>query len=434
MRDLYILLIALAALPLTLFRPHIGVLMWAWLSLMNPHRLTWGFSYDFPFVKVMAIVCLVGVFLSGEKKSFPTNAVTLLLVLFTVWISITTVFAMSPELAQPRLWFVLKIFALTYIALLTINTRERIHALAWIIVASIGFFGVKGGIFTILTGGNYLVYGPEGSFIEDNNHLALALVMVLPLMRYLQSNSALRYIRWGLGAAMLLSVLAILGSYSRGALLALSVMLLAFVIRSRRGWLTTLAVLATFIGAIVLLPEAWHARMSTIGTYSEDASAQERLEIWRFSWNVAVDRPIVGGGFDVFSVPAAYDAYAPGIRKRTAHSAIFQVLAEHGFIGLAIFLALGVATWLKCSLIRRQTKAAAELRWAHDLASMVQVGLIGFFMAGLFLNLAFFDLLYLVIPLVVQTAAVVLGERSTTGQSVLQVPDHVRVPSQLPKA
>ena len=429
MRDLYILLIVLATLPLTFFRPHIGVLVWAWLSLMTPHHLAWGFAYDFPFVKVMAIVCLVAVLVSAEKKSFPTNAVTLLFVLFTVWISITTVFAMSPELAQPRLWFVLKIFALTYFALLTINTRERIHALTWIVVTSIGFFGVKGGIFTILTGGNYRVYGPEGSFIEDNNQLALALVFVLPLMRYLQSNSASRYIRWGLGAAMLLSVVAILGSYSRGALLSLSVMLLALAIRSRRGWLTTLVVLGTFVGTLILLPEAWYARMSTIATYDEDGSAQGRMEIWRFSWNVAMDRPIVGGGFDVFSYRPAYDAYAPGIKERFAHSVIFQVLAEHGFVGLAIFIALGIATWLRCGLIRRQTKAAAELRWAHDLASMVQVGLIGFFVAGLFLNLAFFDLLYLAIPLVIQTAAIVQREGSTTGRSVPQVPDHVRVPA-----
>jgi probable O-glycosylation ligase (exosortase A-associated) len=233
---------------------------------------------------------------------------------------------------------------------------------------------------------------------------------------------------------MLLTVVAILGSYSRGALLALSGMLLAFAIRSRRGWLTTLAVLGTFVGTVMLLPEAWHARMSTIDSYSEDGSAQGRMEIWRFSWNVAVDRPIVGGGFDVFSDPAAYDAYAPGITKRTAHSAFFQVLAEHGFIGLAIFVALGIATWLRSGLIRRQTSATAELRWAHDLASMVQVGLIGFFIAGLFLNLAFFDLLYLMIPLVVQTAAIVAGERSTTGQSVPAIADQVRVPLQVPNA
>ena len=51
---------------------------------------------------------------------------------------------------------------------------------------SLGFYGVKGGIFTIVNGGVYRVQGPLGTFIGGNNEMALALVMTMPLMRYLQ--------------------------------------------------------------------------------------------------------------------------------------------------------------------------------------------------------------------------------------------------------
>ena len=49
MRDLFVTLIVLGALPFAFLRPSIGVLTFSWLSYMNPHRLTWGFAYDFPF-------------------------------------------------------------------------------------------------------------------------------------------------------------------------------------------------------------------------------------------------------------------------------------------------------------------------------------------------------------------------------------------------
>ena len=88
---------------------------------------------------------------------------------------------------------------MTFISMILINSRERVHALVWIIVASLGFYGAKGGVFTLLGGGEQRVWGPANSFIADNNALALALIMTLPLMRYLQLQSKSPYIRWGDG-------------------------------------------------------------------------------------------------------------------------------------------------------------------------------------------------------------------------------------------
>ena len=63
--------------------------------------------------------------------------------------------------------------------------KIRLNCLVWVITVSVGYFGIKGGIFTILTGGNYKVWGPPQSNLEDNNALALAILMVIPLMIYL---------------------------------------------------------------------------------------------------------------------------------------------------------------------------------------------------------------------------------------------------------
>jgi hypothetical protein len=73
-------------------------------------------------------------------------------------------------------------------------------------------------------------------------------------------------------------------------------------------------------------------------------------------------------------------------------------------VGLILFIALLGVTWLTFGRVIRATRGRAELRWAHDLARMGQVSLIGYASAGAFLNLAFFDLYYLVVALAVIAA------------------------------
>ncbi len=423
MRDLYIALIVFGLLPAVVMRPYVGTLLWAWMSLMAPHRLSWGFSYDFPFVQVIALVTFLGMLLSKEKKTFPLMAPTVVFMMFTLWVCVTTVFALSPGFAQARLIFVMKVFALSYVALLTINTRERLHALMWVIVLSIGFYGVKGGMFTLLSGGGNRVYGPEGSFIADNNQMALALVMMIPLFRYLQLNTDARLMRIGLGGAMGLSIVSALGSYSRGGMLALSVTLIALVARTRRRFLLGFLALGAFGGAFIFLPQEWHERMSTMQDEEVDASVQGRFDIWALSFQIAVDRPIVGGGFDMLYDLRTYTMYNSSITPRTAHSITFQILGEHGFIGLLLFLLIGVTLVFKAQAVRRQTKGVPRLQWAADMAGMSQVSLGGFFVAGQFLNVAYFDLIYLYVPLIVGTAAVVQREKAKMAKEPPAAPD-----------
>ena len=75
-------------------------------------------------------------------------------------------------------------------------------------LASLGALGAKGGAFTILSGGSYRVYGPGGSFIGDNNHFALAMVMTIPLMRFLQMQLKNRWGRHAMTLGMVLSTVA----------------------------------------------------------------------------------------------------------------------------------------------------------------------------------------------------------------------------------
>lgn len=416
MRDLIVALIVFGALPFVVMRPHIGVLLFSWLSYMNPHRSTWGFAYSFPFAAVAAIVTMVSLLFSKEPKRIPITPVTVFWMLFVIWTCISTYFALVPENALLKWDRSIKIQVMVLLTLVLITNRERLYQLIWVIVVSLGFYGVKGGLFAIATQGQYRVWGPPESFVEGNNELALALIMILPLMRFLQLQMQGKWVKRAFTFAMILCCFAILASYSRGAFLAGGMMVLAFWWKSRRKFAIG-AVLAALVSVgVAFMPAEWTERMHTIKTYQEDDSALGRLNSWAFAINLANDRPLVGGGFRAFD-PNLFHVYAPDPNDfHDAHSIYFEVLGEQGYVGLLFFLLMWIATYMTGSWVIRHVRPHAELAWAADLSAMVQAGLVGYAVGGAFLGLAYYDLPYHFMAILVLTQVIVKRELALKAQ------------------
>lgn len=401
MRDIFITLIVVGSIPFVFKRPWFGIMMWVWLSVMNPHRLTFGFAYDFPFAMIVAIATLLGMPFSTEPKRFPWSATTVTLVLFIFWMNVSTVFALQPEQAYVEWNRVMRTMLMLVVLLVVLHKREHIQWLVWVLVGSLAFYGVKGGIFTVLGGAENRVWGPPNSYIEDNNALAVALIMTVPFMWYLRLQATKRWLRWGLAAAMVLTAAAVLGSYSRGALFAI-VMMMGFL-----WWKSTrrasLAILLLVAGPVLIgmMPDKWFIRMDTISDYRADSSALGRLNSWQMAFNLAKDRPLVGGGFQIYD-PLIFQRYAPDPEDvHSAHSIYFAALGEHGFVGLGLMLMLGLFTWFDAGWIVRHTRKRPDLAWASNLALMCQVSLVCYAVGGAFLSILYFDLPYYLIAILV---------------------------------
>jgi probable O-glycosylation ligase (exosortase A-associated) len=393
MRDIVLALFIFGTIPFIFARPYIGLLVWSWIGYMSPHRLTYGFAYSFPWVMIIAIVTLVALAASKERKHLAGSAVTALLFAFLAWTLVTTTFSAMPAAAWEKWQEFAKVMIMVFVTLMVINTRERVHWLVWVIAISLGFYGIKGGLFTVLHGGNNHVLGPPGSFISDNNSLALALCMVIPMMRYLQLHSKRKWVRIGLGAGMLLTGVAVLGTYSRGGLIGLFIVGIALLVKGRRRFAVALTLVLIGSVAYHFMPPEWTARMSTLQDAKQTDSGETRIQSWKFATNVALHRPLVGGGFEAYSSAALWAAYAPPDSiQRAVHSIYFRTLGEQGFVGLAIFLGLLIGTWRNCSAVRRRCRDDANLKWAYDLASMLQVSLLAFMSSGTFLPMPYFDL------------------------------------------
>ncbi len=400
LRDVFVTLVVFASLPFILKRPEIGILMWAWLGYLNPHKLSWEFAHDFPYAQIVALTTMFALLLSKEPKKIPWTAETILLLVFTLWMFVTTLFSLFPDLAWEQWDKVWKIQLMTFVSMMIMTTRWRILAWVWVIALSLGFYGFKGGVFTILTGGAYAVYGPEGTFIGGNNEIGLALIMTIPLLRYCQLNVEKMWVKHLLLMGILLCLIAVVGTQSRGAFLGVAAMSLFLIRNSRHTWTLLLFLLIALPLIYVFMPEPWHERMASIKNFEQDASAMGRINSWWMAFYLAKDQ-FFGGGFECFKAPTfAMYAPIPG-DVHDAHSIYFEVLGEHGFIGLALFLAIGYSAWRSCRWIMRKTKKREDLKWIYDLASMLQVSLVGYAASGAFLGLAYFDLYYNLIALIV---------------------------------
>ena len=411
MRDIFVTVVIFGALPFALARPHIGVLLWTWVSFMNPHRLCWGFALDFPFAMIIAIVTLVSILISREPKKIPWTRETVILLIFVLWMLVTTIFSVYPFLAWPQLEKVVKIQLMVYVTMMVMQSKERLNLLVWVMALSLAFYGVKGGIFTILTGGVYRVRGPDDTFIGGNNEIGLALIMTIPLLRYLQMIATRLWVRHAITATILLCALAAIGTLSRGAMLGMAAMGVFFWLKSRGKLFTGLVTAVAAALILMIMPQQWYDRMATIENYQQDASAEGRINAWKMAFNLARDRPL-GGGFNSFQ-PGMFAAYAPNPENvHDSHSIYFEVLGEHGFFGLFLYLTLGLMTWRTASWIIKRARGDPENRWAADLAAMVQVSLVGYASAGAFLGLANFDLYYTLIAVVVLCKTVLVARQA----------------------
>ena len=393
MRDIAVTMAVFGLLPFILWRPWLGILVWTWLGFMNPHRLAWGFSLTLPFAMVVAITTIVAMMLSREDKKLVWTREISLMMVFLGWMVITTANALYPTLAWDQLIKVAKIFLMIFVAAMLINNAERLKALVLVIALSIGFYGVKGGIFTATTGGGYAVRGPSNTFIDGNNEIGLALAMTIPLLYFLSRHAKQMVLRPGFLAAAGLTAIAALGTQSRGALLGMGAMTTFLWLKSRSKFMTAIVIGAALLVALPLMPAEWYARMSTIQSYEQDASAQGRFNAWRMAFNMALHR-VTGGGFESFLGPSFW-MYAPDPQNvHDSHSIFFQILGHHGFIGLAMFLLLIGFTWFSASKVIRATKRDKATYWLRDLMAMIQVSLVAYLTTGAFLGLAYFDYFY----------------------------------------
>jgi probable O-glycosylation ligase (exosortase A-associated) len=120
------------------------------------------------------------------------------------------------------------------------------------------------------------------------------------------------------------------------------------------------------------------------------------------AFNIANSRPF-GAGF-VTDSPFIYQMYAPNPNfVIVAHSIYFQILGQHGYIGLLLYLLFWLKTYQIAGRLEKSGAGLAEFEWVRQLGTCFKVSLVGFAVGGAFLSLAYWDMPYYLMGILVAT-------------------------------
>lgn len=423
MRDLLVFTVVMLTLPLSFRRPFLGLLLFSWLAYMRPQDLCWGFARNMRFSFYVGVTMVVG-WWANESRRVPFtrwDVRTRLMVVLTVLVSLSYGFAKYHDSYYTR--YFLEFLKIMVVALFTVgqcNTRQRLRFLYWTIALCLAFYGVKGGLFGVLSGGRPILRGP-GGMLEDNNDFALALVMNVPLLWYLGGDER-RYplVRKATIVGIALTVITVLLTHSRGAFLALSASLLWIAWRSRqlmRAGATLLLCVGLFFA---FAPQDVRDRLASIGDTHESSTAA-RLTAWTTALHMIRAHPLLGVGMRNFQ--KRYLEYATGLVEGhettyVAHNSYLQIWAESGSIAFAIYLVLLGSVFATCAWVYRAGRQRLDLLWMQNYARMMEATTVGFMVGAFFLNRGHFDLIYHWLALVSALGAVAYAAyvRQPTGQ------------------
>ena len=430
-RDIVLTAIIVGLIPVCLSRPWIGILVWSWIGYMNPHKLCWGFARTMPVGYIVAIPVLMGIVSVPDKERRPIPFTRETWMLLFLWLdyAFTTSISFYPELAWPHLWKVSKILLFTFLTLMYFQDRARLRALFMVLALSIGFYGLKGGIWVFRTPtlGSGAVLGPEGTFIGGNTEIGLALDMTLPFLLILAREERRRWLRRLMLTAFGFSTIAILFTYSRGAILGLPVVLMMLFMRARRRVIGIVAIVLFGYFINFYPPPEWFNRMQTLETYEQDRSSMMRLQSWYVAWHFALDHPLTGGGFWVLDHDEIFSLYLNDyIRAQSAHSIYLTVLGDHGFPGFFLYVGLILSSFWTLRRLRRAARRNPNAQWLVNYCQMIEASLMGFAVSGAFLSQSYWDLFYHMVSFVVLLHVIAVRE------GILAVP--ARLPAWSPAA
>jgi probable O-glycosylation ligase (exosortase A-associated) len=315
-------------------------------------------------------------------------------IVFGCWIGVSFLAAQDYDLALPATIEFAKIWVMVLASAFLIRRQHDLWRLLLVAAFAVCYVAYDVNFLYLQTRYISILHNGHGGL--DNNGAGLMLAMAVPLCLYIWESST-RWWRWLFAAFIPVVLHAVLMTFSRGAMVALAVACPLFWLRSRQKVLLG----AAYLGVALMLPlmagKEIRERFFTLERYRDDASAQSRFQSWKAGWLIACDYPVFGiGPRNSNAVTREYGADMTG---RTIHSQYIQLLADNGFLGLALYLVFLASVWLTLRRTRKLLRGRQdpEAVQALCIANSVEGGMAVFCIGAIFLSLETFELPYLLL-------------------------------------
>jgi len=421
-RDLFFILFLLGMFALGLKRPFILVLVYSYIDIVSPQRLSYYLLNSVPISLLAFGGALGGWLLMDDKADCRFSRRQGIMVLLLLYCGYTTRYADFPIEAATKWDWVWKALLFAIFLPLTLRTKLRIEALALVMILCAGTIIVTGGIKTALGGGGY----GELNLMVDNNSglyegsiISTVAIAIIPLILYFAHHGTIfppdRRVKLFAWAFCFACLLIPIGTEARtGLVCALILAGMMWWHTKRRMLYAGLGMLALLV-AIPFLPSSFTERMDTISEYQADESASTRIQVWKWTLDYVRHNPL-GGGFDNYlansftyqTVQKTQTADSVRVeritvtdRGRAFHSSYFEMLGEQGIPGLLLWLALNVGTLVQSGRLYRRYRHVADprYRWVAPFALALAQGHVIYLVGSLFVGIAYQPFIFMLIAL-----------------------------------
>ncbi|MBB5987693.1 putative O-glycosylation ligase, exosortase A system-associated [Sphingobium lignivorans] len=422
MRDVFFIAFLAAMFALGLKRPFILVLVYAYIDIVSPQRLSYYLLNAIPISLIAFAAAVGGWLVFDDKKDCRLSRRQLLLVALLLYCGYTTLHADFPIEARTKWDWVWKALLFAIFLPLTLRTKLRLEALALVMVLCAGTIIITGGIKTVLGGGGYgtlrlMVDNNSGLF--EGSIISTVAIAIIPLILYLSRHGTVFPPDWRVrsfaycfcGACLLMPI----GTEARTGLVCAAVLAIMMWWQTKRRMLYAAAGVLAMICAIPFLPSSFTQRMDTISQYQADESASTRLQVWKWTLDYVARNPL-GGGFDnylqnSFTYHTVQKSGTPDNQRvehvvvtdrgRAYHSSYFEMLGEQGFPGLLLWLALNLGTLVQSERLRRRYKDSdnPDYQWVAPFARAMVQGHIIYLVGSLFVGIAYQPFVFMLIAL-----------------------------------
>lgn len=385
----------------------IFVLGYVWVDIFTPQEIAFSLISSVPVSMILGLCVFVGFFRLPKDPFVRPRAVTWITLFFGVWLTLTLMWAAVPDAALVKWDRAFKCVMFSALVPFFLRTRVHVEAMLWTLVVSGIAHCIPFGLKVLLSGGGYgrplgLILSNHG--MGEGSTLALIAVCLVPMCLYLYKHQTLvpypRLTKLMLGGFIALAVLTAIGTYARTGLVALGLLSLLLIMRSKSKF--TYLVLVSLGAAVVagIASDEWMGRMNTIGDNTEN-SAMGRVGVWLWTLDYVAAHPW-GGSFDVYRINTSKLLLADGstldVAGKAFHSVYFEVLGETGVPGFICFMLLVLCTRNAFARVSRLPVGPEDV-WIQDVSRYLLFTLYIFLAGGTFVGIGFQSFFYYLVAL-----------------------------------
>lgn len=390
-------------------RPYIAYCCVIFADILKPQNLSFSILANKPLSLILTAIFFLSVVLNFKEIKLPRiRNITVLTVMFMLWLTLTTFYAEFQYLAWFKYDYSIKTIFLALFIPFVINSKVKFQFFLMTVAIATSYYFIVGGMTTAFEptayGQQLIVTRAGDSELTESSTLSMVSAMLLPIIFFLSKHSL--FVKKSPSFKLLFilisfaALMTIIGTHARTGIIGLLILVVIIIFKTKHRFKIISCSLIVVMLMLHFATESWLERIGGLSSSNKESSAYGRIVVWKWTLDYVKERPVLGGGFMSYKANAGVlhlygnsdiEVDYRANSGKAFHNIYFEVLGEHGYPGLIIF---GLLIFFTLRTNNRLSKNSVT-PWIRDAALSNNMAFLIFCGCGMFIGIAFSPWMYL---------------------------------------